>query len=81
MVWHHPHLLQLITHQVLQKFVKKRELPMQFALGLEQAIAQQPLGARLGAQLERCSQSNFPEVPNWEANPKRSPSPQKAHEV
>jgi hypothetical protein len=49
-------------------------------MGLEQVIAQQLLGVWLGAQLERCSWNNFLEVPNWEVNPKRSPSPQKARE-
>jgi hypothetical protein len=43
-------------------------------VSLEQMIAQQLLGARLGTQLERCPWGNFPEVPNWEANFKRSSS-------
>jgi hypothetical protein len=37
-------------------------------------LAQELLGARLGAQLERCSWNNFLEVPSWKANPKRSAS-------
>jgi hypothetical protein len=50
-------------------------------VGLEQAIAQQLLGVWLGTQLERCFWNNFLEVPNCEANPKRSSSPWKAHKV